>query len=387
MNNLNDRDTTYLDNGATTPIDPDVLDTMMRALRDGFGNPSSLHQLGATAARTLRTARQTVADALHVDPKEIVFTGGGTEADNLGIRGSALAASPKRRHALIFALEHPAVRLQRTFLENLGFLVEEIPTKPNGVCDVDALESLIRPKETALVAVMHANNEIGTIQPLEDIGDLLEDQCPEAAFHVDAVQAFTKIPVQPRRFRASTIALAGHKFHGPKGIGVLYVRKGARVSPLQIGGGQENGFRPGTENVPNIAGFAKATELGMAHLASDMKQMAELRDWLIHELCSQLDDVSLNGDATQRLCNNVNINIRNTRSEILLHALEEQGIYVSSGSACHASQKGPSHVLKAIGLTEADTGCLRITLSRFTTRQDVERCATVLKSIVPEIRR
>jgi cysteine desulfurase len=367
-------------------MDPEVVEIMVSILRDRFGNPSSLHRLGADAGRVLREARQTVADALSVDPDEIIFTGGGTEADNIGIRGAALSASPKRKHALLFALEHPAVREQRSFLEDRGFVVEEIPSLTNGICDLDALETLIRPAETALVAVMLVNNEIGTIQPLAEIGDLMEDQCPEAALHVDAVQAFTKMPVRPRAFRATTVALAGHKFHGPKGVGVLYARKKSRITPLVVGGGQERGLRPGTENVAAIAGFAKATELGMEHLQTDAVRMTELRDWLIDTLCSDIDDVVLNGDPVKRLCNNVNVNVRGARSEILLHALEDRGIFVSSGSACHASKKGPSHVLRAIGLSEEDTGCLRITLSRFTTEDEVRRCADALSLIVPEAR-
>ena len=377
---------TYLDNGATTPVDPEVIETMVSILRDGFGNPSSLHRLGAEAGRVLRQARQRVADALSVDPDEIVFTGGGTEADNIGVRGAALSASPKRKHALLFALEHPAVLQQRSFLENRGFVVEEIPSLNNGICDLDALETLIRPAETALVAVMLANNEIGTIQPLVEIGDLMEDQCPEAALHVDAVQAFTKMPVRPRSYRATTLALAAHKFHGPKGVGVLYARKKSRITPLVVGGGQERGLRPGTENVAAIAGFAKATQLGMEHLQTDVERMTKLRDWLIGTLCNSIDNVVLNGDPVKRICNNVNVNIRGARSEILLHALEERGVFVSSGSACHASQKGPSHVLRAIGLSEEDTGCLRITLSRFTTEEDVRHCADALTQVVPEAR-
>ncbi len=373
----------YLDNGATTPMDALAVEAMLPFLSQHFGNASSLHALGAKSAKGMRDARQTFADALAVDPAEIVFTGGGTEADNMGTRGAAMAASPKRRHALIFALEHPAVRGQRQFLEGRGFTVEEIPCDSEGICDVDALERLIRPDDTALVAVMHANNEIGTVQPLDEIGELLEDLCPQAHLHVDAVQSFTKLPVRPRRMRADTLALAGHKIHGPKGVGVLYVRKGAKLRPLVAGGSQEGGRRAGTENVAGIVGFATAAAIAVENMEADAARMTRLRDQLIESIAQRIDNVALNGHRHKRLCNNINVNIRGARAEIMLHALEERGIYVSSGSACHAGQTGPSHVLKSIGLTERDTGSLRITLSRHSTEGDVQACAEALPEVVP----
>ncbi len=376
----------YLDNGATTPMDPRVLEAMLPYLKEQFGNPSSLHRLGSTAAAALQSSRETVAEALGVDPGEIVFTGGGTEADNIGVRGAALSASPRRRHALIFCLEHPAVRGQREFLERLGFEVEEIPCNREGLCDLHALEALVRPKETALVCVMHANNEIGSIQPIAEIGELLEDLCPQASFHVDAVQSFTKLPVRPRSFRGSTVALAGHKFHGPKGVGVLYVAKGARLRPLVTGGGQERAVRPGTENVASIVGFAAATRIALETMKEDSMRMKVLRDQMIDEVLGRVPRVTLNGGRTHRLCNNVNLNFSGARAEVLLHALEEHGIFASSGSACHAGQTGPSAVLRAIGLTEKDTGSLRLTLSRMTSPEEVAICIEVLPKVVPVAR-
>ena len=375
----------YLDNGATTPMEPRAVEAMLPHLREHFGNASSLHRLGATSAAALRESRGFFADALGVDPKEIIFTGGGTEADNLGIRGAALAAPPRRRHALLFALEHPAVRNQTEFLEGLGFTVETIGCDSSGVCDVAEVERLLRPAETALVAVMHANNEIGTLQPIAEIGELLEDVCPAAAFHVDAVQSFTKAPVHPRSMGATTVALAGHKLHGPKGVGLLYVRQGgsrrARLRPLLAGGGQERRLRPGTENVASIVGFATAARIALESTAADGRRMRELRDTLIDAAIERIDRVQLNGSRDHRLCNNVNLNVLNAKAEIMLHALEERGIFVSSGSACHAGQTGPSHVLQAIGRTATDTGSLRITLSRLTTAEDVRACADALPEV------
>ena len=372
----------YLDNGATTPIDPAVVRLMAHHLAETFGNPSSLHRLGAASARVLSDARQTIADALTVDPGHISFTGGGTEADNIGTLGAALAAHRKRRHALIFDLEHPAVRGQAETLAREGFEVEVLPTLPSGLLDLDALAELVRPRETALVAVMHANNEIGTVQPLEEVGAILQERCPKAHFHVDAVQSLTKLAVTPRRWHADSVALAAHKLHGPKGVGALYLRPGARVRPLTVGGGQEHGIRPGTEHVASIAGFAEAVRLGISTMASDTARMRQLRDRLFAQIQATLDGVSVNGDRHQRLCNNVNINIPNARAEVLLHSLEARGVIVSSGSACHSGQTGPSHVLRAIGLTEQDTGSLRITLSRFTQEADIDHCAGALAEAV-----
>lgn len=376
----------YLDNGATTSLDPAVLDSMMPYLRDHYGNPSSLHQLGAAASRGIQESREIFSDILGVDTDEIIFTGGGTEADNMGIRGAALAASPKRRHALLFVLEHPAVANQDTFLESLGFEVEIIPCDTQGILDMDALEQLIRPEQSSLVAVMHANNEIGTIQPIAEIGELIEDLCPSAAFHVDAVQSFTKLPVRPKAMGASTVALAAHKIHGPKGVGLLVQRKGARVHPLMVGGGQENKRRPGTQNVAGIVGFAAAARAATENQAADVRAMTQLRDHLIGRLVSEIDGIQLNGHAEKRLCNNINVNLLGARAEVLLHALEEHGVIVSSGSACHSGQSGPSHVLKSIGCTEKDTGCLRITMSRHSTLADVDECATALAAVVSSAR-
>ncbi|MFT5433419.1 MAG: cysteine desulfurase [Myxococcota bacterium] len=371
----------YLDNGATTPVDPLVVEAMLPHYVSNYGNPSSLHHLGATAAGALRRAREIVAGALGVEAEEIAFTGGGTEADNIGMRGPALSSPPKRKHALIFTLEHPAVRSQRAFLERLGFTVEEIPCTADGLCDLDAFEGLLRKNETALVGIMHANNEIGTIQPLDVVGEIIADRCPAAHLHVDAVQSFTKAVVRPRSMRADTMAFAAHKLHGPKGVGALYVRKGARVRPLVSGGGQERGVRPGTENIPGIVGFAKAVELAMETHRDDIRRMTRLRDLLLDRLTA-LDGVRINGHRTERLCNNINVTVDGARAEVLLHELEAGGVLVSSGSACHAGQSGPSHVLKAIGLTEADTGTLRITLSRLTTEAEVTAASETLVAVI-----
>ena len=377
----------YLDNGATTPVDPAVVDAMLPYYREHFGNPSSLHHLGAAAARGVRLARELFADALGASPEEIIFTGGGTEADSLGVRGLALASPRRRRHALIFALEHPAVREQAGFLESRGFEVETLPCDRDGICDMDALERLLRPDETALVAVMHANNEIGTLQPMEAIGELLADVCPKARLHVDAVQSFSKAPVRPNAWGAHAVALASHKLHGPKGVGLVWVRSGASLQPQQIGGGQEGGRRSGTENVAGIVGFAEASRIALEGMAQDVPRMTALRDHLITRLRTEVDGIDLNGHATHRLCNNANVNVRGARAELLLHALEARGIIVSSGSACHAGQTGPSHVLQAIGLGAEATGTLRITLSRHTTAVEVDACADAIVALVPEARR
>ncbi len=379
----------YLDNGATTPPDPRVVDAMEPFFREDFGNPSSAHALGAAAARAVRAARERLAEIVGAEPDEIVFTSGGTEADNLAIRGAALAASPRRRHALLSALEHPAVRDNKSYLESQGFTVELVPCSKEGITDLHALEELVRPMETSLVAVMHANNEVGTIQDVARIADYLTGACPEAIFHVDAVQSFTRLPVRLRRLGATTIAIAAHKIHGPKGIGALIVKRGAKVRPILAGGGQERGMRPGTENVAGIVGFGLAAHFAHETLEQDVARTAALRDRLLAGIHEHVDDVRLNGHRERRLCNNLHISFQGVRSETLLHMLEESLVYVSAGSACHAGSHGPSAVLKAMGWTEheaAEWGTIRFTLSRMTTEEEIDRCIEVLKSVVPAAR-
>ena len=373
----------YLDNAATTAIDPRVVDAMLSVLRDDFANPSSLHGPGARARRAVNEARSVIADALGCTPAELVFTSGGTEADNLAIRGAAEAV--RGRHAVLGAIEHAAVLGNRTWLEQRGFEVSIAPCDPDGIVQPDAVEELLRP-DTALVAVMHANNELGTIQPVEAIGARIDRVCPRALFLVDAVQSFLKQPLPLDRARADLVAISAHKLHGPKGIGALYVRRGRRLAPQLAGGAQETGLRAGTENVPGIVAFGAATGLAAHTAQEDRARMRSLRDRLTAEALSIEGGAFLNGHATARLCSHASLRFPQARSQTLLHLLESKGIVASAGSACHASSRDPSHVLEAIGV-RGDQGTVRFSLSRHTTEQEIDAAVAALRDVVPQARR
>lgn len=372
----------YLDNAATTAVDPGVVDAMAAALREHTGNPSSLHAPGAAARRAVNEARATVAAALGCTPAEVVFTSGGTEADNLAVRGATEVA--RGRHVVLSAVEHAAVMANREWLERRGFEVSVAPAGPDGVVTADAVEELLRP-DTALVAVMHANNEIGTLQPVDAIGARVERVCPRACFLVDAVQSFLKAPLPLGRWRADLVALSAHKIHGPKGVGALYVRKGQRLAPLIAGGAQESGLRAGTENVAGIVGFAAAIAAVAPTAAQDRERMAALRDRLAAGALAH-ERAVLHGAGADRLCSIASVRFPGARSQTLLHLLEARGVVASAGSACHASSRAPSHVLEALGV-RGDQGTIRFSLSRHTTPQDIEDTLRALDEVVPQARR
>ncbi len=372
----------YLDNGATTRTDPVVVEAMLPYFTERFGNPSSIHALGARSRRAVEEARAEVAAALGCDPDEVLFTSGGTEADNLAVRGAWNAS--RGSHVVMTNIEHPAVLSCAEWVRAHGGEVTLVDVEPNGIVDADHVLAAVR-EDTAVVAVMAANNEIGTVQPVDRIGAALRQKHPEVFFFVDAVQAFTKLALDVRAIRADAVAVSSHKIHGPKGVGALYLRRGRRIEPLQSGGSQERGVRPGTENVPGIVGFAKAVELATRDVEADRRRMAALRNRLLEAVETHLQPVSLNGDRHRRLCNNLNVNFHGARAEVLLHMLEAEGLYCSSGAACHSQKRGPSHVLRAIGLRR-DEGSLRLTLSRHTTEADIERAIDILRRVVPRAR-
>ncbi len=372
----------YLDNGATTRTDTGVIDAMVPFFAESFGNASSLHRLGVKSRRALDQSRQILAHAIGAKPSEICFTSGGTESDTLAIRG--VADATRRRHMVMAATEHPAVLAQQEWLKRRGFTVTLVPVDANGRVDLDSLLECTT-GDTALVSLMHANNEIGTLQDLARIGPALKAHCPGVLFFVDAVQSFTKVPLHVGRAHIDLLALSSHKIHGPKGVGALYVREGVHLGPQLAGGGQEGGTRPGTENIPGIVGFAEAVRIAMATAQEDQKRMRSLRDNLIAECLATLAPVELNGHPEHRLCNNANLNFPGAKAEILLHMLEAQGLLVSSGAACHAGSRKVSHVLQAIGL-QVDRGTLRITLCRHTTPDEITRALAILKTVVPEAR-
>lgn len=372
----------YLDNAATTPTDPRVVDAMLPLLRESCANPSSLHGPGAQARRAVNEARATIAGLLGCTPAELVFTSGGTEADNLAVRGAAEAA--RGRHVVLSAVEHSAVLANREWLERRGFEISIAPCDDEGVIQPDAVAALLRP-DTALVAVMHGNNEIGTIQPVEAIGARIERECPRAFYLIDAVQSFLKEPLSLDRARADLVVLSAHKLHGPKGVGALYVRKGRRIVAQTVGGAQESGLRAGTENVAAIVGFARAAELAAATAVDDVPRMAALRDRLIDGALAACRTAQVNGLGARRLCSHASIRFPGARSQTVLHLLEAEGVIASAGSACHASSRAPSHVLVAIGVLD-DQGTIRFTLSRDTTEHDIDHTIEALRVVVPRAR-
>jgi len=352
-------------------MDPAVLEAMHPYYFEHYANPSSSHPLGQRAKRGVEDARRRLAELWHVAPSEIVFTSGGTESDVLAIRGLALAAPSDRRVAWLFALEHPAVSAQHEWLEAQGFDVRCIPANADGFVDVEGWATQVD-ANTSICAVMHVNNELGTIQPIREIREMLDERAPGAALHVDAVQSFTKTAVYPGEMGATTLAIAAHKFHGPKGVGALYIREGTQLEPLVLGGGHEQGRRAGTLNAPGIVGMVRAASIALEAFSITTARIAELRDQLHAGIRLACPQVQLNGSASNRQCNNLNLHIPACSGWALLAALEARGIIASAGSACQSSHGGPSAVLQAIGRTAPGSANLRLTLSRMTTKHEID---------------
>lgn len=377
----------YLDNSATTACFEEAAQLMHRILCEDYGNPSSLHHKGVEAEAYLRYANETFAKILKVNEEEIFFTSGGTESDNIALVGAAMANHRTGRHLITTRIEHPAVLQPMAYLENQGFEVTYLSVDRQGKISLDELEQAIRP-DTILVSIMHTNNEIGSIQPIAEAGELIKRKNPGTLFHVDAVQGFGKARIYPGKMHIDLLSASGHKIHGPKGIGLLYMREGAKVSPIMYGGGQQRGLRSGTENLPGIAGFAKAAELVYQDLEQDVDRMYALREELIDKV-KTIPDVVINGCPGREGAPHVaSVSFRGIRSEVLLHALEEQEIYVSAGSACSAHKPQPSATLKAVGVEKELLGStIRFSLSGFTTKDEIEYTCQKLEEIVPMLRR
>ncbi|NLC12106.1 MAG: cysteine desulfurase NifS [Firmicutes bacterium] len=374
----------YLDHGATTPLRKEVLDEMMPYLTNSFGNPSSIHSFGREARVAVEKARQQVADAIGASPNEIIFTSGGTEADNMAIQGVARALSSRGKHIITSAIEHHAVLDACQSLEKEGFSLTYLPVDKYGLVQLKDLEKAIRP-ETILVTIMFANNEIGTVQDVAGIGKICRSR--GVYFNTDAVQAIGQLDVNVQEQNIDLLSMSAHKFYGPKGIGVLYKRQGVKLKPIIFGGGQERKFRPGTEYVAGIVGMGKAIELAVAEMETKTAKMRELRDYFVAGLL-EIGGVTLNGHPQQRLPNNVNVSIHNAEGEALLLNLDMEGVAASSGSACTSGSLEPSHVLRAIGLKhEVAHGSLRLTLGKDTEREDIDYTLKVLKPIVARLRK
>lgn len=378
----------YLDNSATTRVRPEVVAAMERVLREEFGNPSSLHAMGLEAERRVEEAREAVAEALGVDPAEILFTSGGTEANNLALRGAARAHAREGRHIVTTAVEHSSVLETARDLAREGFELTVVPVDGHGRVRTEDVVAALRP-DTVLVSVMLVNNEVGTVQPVAEIGRAIARRRGRGRvplLHVDAVQAFGKLPVQPRQLGADLVTLSGHKIHGPKGAGALYVRRGVRLQPLLTGGDQQGGLRPGTENVPGIVGFGVAARLAAREREDTLARLRALRSRLLAGLGAAVPGALVNSpeDAAPHI---LNVSFPGVRGEVLVHALAERGVYVSTGSACHSRRPVISHVLAAMGLArERAEGAIRISLSRDTTGADVDALIEALREIVPSLR-
>jgi cysteine desulfurase len=374
----------YLDYAATTPTDPRVVEAMLPCFTEVYGNPSSLHAFGQTAKYRVEEARQTVASFIGASPEEIVFTSSGTESNNTVIKGIAGARRDKGNHIITSRIEHHAILEPCHFLEKQGFEVTYVPVDEYGLIDLVHVEKAITDK-TILISIMHANNEIGAIQPIVQIGRIAREK--GVYFHTDAVQSFGHLPVNVNELNVDLLSASGHKLYGPKGVGILYVRKGVRMLPFIQGGGQEKGRRASTYNVPGIVGFGKAVELAKVEMEDEMLHLTALRDKLINGILTRIAHSRLNGHPTKRLPNNVNVSIAYVEGESMLLNLDMEGIACSTGSACSSASLEPSHVLAAIGLPhELMHGSLRFTLGRPTSEEDVDRVLTVLPAIVEKLR-
>ncbi|MCC6543559.1 MAG: cysteine desulfurase [Nitrospirae bacterium] len=373
----------YLDNAATTPTRPEVIEAMQPFFKHCFGNPSSIHFFGKETSNAINEARSRVAQVLGSKDEEIIFVSGGTESDNLAIFGIAYANRDKGRHIITTAIEHNAVLEPCRFLEREGWKITYLPVSGDGLVDPDDVRKAIT-DETILISVMHANNEIGTIQPLREIGTIAKEK--EVCFHTDAVQTFSHIPAKADELLADLLSFSSHKFYGPKGAGGLYVRKGTAISPYLYGGNQEFKLRAGTENVPAIVGMGKAVQMSMLEMDAQKSYVASLRDKLVRSLL-EIEGVRLNGNESQRLPNNINVTIDYVDSEALIINLDFKGIAVSSGSACISAVKGPSHVLTAIGLSyEEARSAIRITLGKDNTEDELSYFLDVFKDVVNNLR-
>ena len=374
----------YLDYAATTPVHPEVAEVMLPYLKDSFGNPSSYHHYGQEAKKAIEEARSKIATLIDAQNKEIVFTSGGTEADNFAIKGIAYANNNKGNHIITTAIEHHAILEPCKFLGENGLKVTYLPVTEHGLVDPHRVKEAITDK-TILISVMHANNEVGTIEPIAEIGKISKEK--GIIFHTDAVQTVGHIPVAVDELGVDLLSISAHKFYGPKGIGALYIREGTKLNPLIRGGEQEMNQRAGTENVPGIVGFGKAAELALAELDAEAKQLTLLRDKLINGLLSQINHIRLNGHPTKRLPNNINVSIESIERELMLQELEAQGICAAAGSACNSSKSEPSHVLVALGRSQEQAcNSLRFTLGRKTTEDDVELLLKTLPPIIDQVR-
>lgn len=374
----------YMDNAATTAVKPEVFEKMKPYFMENYSNPSSVYSFAGEAKKAVDDARDIIAGALNAKAAEIYFTGGGSEADNWAIKATAEAYKNKGKHIITSAIEHHAVLHTCGWLERHGYEVTYLPVDENGTVSPEKVEEAIRP-DTILISIMFANNEIGTIEPIKEIGEIAKKH--DVLFHTDAVQAFGHVPIDVQEMHIDMLSASGHKFHGPKGIGFMYMRNGLKLGSFIHGGAQERSRRAGTHNVPGIVGMGEAARIAMEQLEANAAKETEVRDYLIARVEKEIPYIKVNGHRENRLPNNINICFRFIEGESLLIMLDQKGICASSGSACTSGSLDPSHVLLAIGLPhEIAHGSLRLTISEDTTKEDADFVVDNLKSIVERLR-
>ena len=381
----------YLDNSATTRPFDEVREIMNKVMDVDFGNPSSMHNLGVNSENYIKKAKEQIAKTLKCKESEILFTSGGTESDNMAIIGGCMANARIGKHIITTGIEHPAVLETCAFMEKQGYEVTYLPVSQDGRVRIEDLKSALR-KDTVIVSIMHVNNEIGSLMPLEEIGKAVKENNPSTLFHVDSVQGYGKFKINPKKLQIDLLSISGHKIHGPKGIGVLYIADKTKISPIIFGGGQQKAMRSGTENVPGIAGIGLASELIYKDFDKKIEKLYELKKYFVSELLN-IDDVSVNGiidlDSIKMTAPHiVSASIKGVRAEVMLHTLEDKGIYVSSGSACATNKPAISSTLKSIGLqSDLLDSTIRFSMSVETTREDIEETLSVLKEVIPQLRK
>lgn len=382
----------YLDNSATTRVFPEVAELMTKIMCEDYGNPSSMHRKGVEGEQYIRYAKESLARILKVTEKEIVFTSGGTESDNMALIGCAMANIRRGKHIITTQIEHPAVLQTCLYLESQGFTVTYLPVNKQGQISLDDLREAITP-ETILVSIMHTNNEIGSLQPIAQAGALIKKLNPNTLFHVDAVQGFGKAKIYPKKMNVDLMSVSSHKIHGPKGVGFLYIGDKVKIQPVVHGGGQQKNLRSGTENVPGIAGMTKAAEMLYADLDKETEKLYSLKEYFINGL-HKLEGMQVNGlvpgeDGLKATAPHiVSVSIAGVRSEVILHALEDKGIYVSAGSACASNKPQTSETLKAIGLQrDLWDSTIRFSFSVYTTREELDYTLQVMYDLIPMLRR
>ena len=377
----------YFDNSATTKVLDSVKDIVVKTMAEDYGNPAAKHRKGMEAEQYIRDARKIIADTMKVQEKEILFTSGGSESNNMALIGAAWANQRAGKHIISTSIEHPSVYNPLGVLEELGFEVTILPVDHDGHISLKELEEAIRP-DTILVSTMYVNNEVGAVEPVEEISKIIKAKNPSTLYHVDAIQAYGKYVIRPKKQGIDLLSVSSHKIHGPKGVGFLYIRNGVKIKPLIYGGGQQAGMRSGTENVPGVAGFGAAAKEMYTNHAEKVQKLIELKDYMTDRL-GEIEGTVINskkGEASAPQI--VSVSFEGVRSEVLLHALEDKGVYVSSGSACSSNHPGISGTLKGIGVAQKLLdSTIRMSFGMFNTKEEVDYTIDVLKELVPVLRR